>query len=384
MQTQYDVVIAGAGMAGLSAARALVSRWPDTRKILVVDPHLGCVRDKTISLWGDVPEWLKPELMHTWASLAVRFPGWSRSDSLGNQAYHAISAASFTRRALDRLRAAPNVDLVRSWAEVTLDEPDGAVLRVGSRTVRADHVLRGFGPKRATAPGRAPLLQHFGGWEITTPGPSFDPACATLMDFTVPQRDGPTFLYVLPFSPCRALVEYTVYSPTPLTRADYDAALADVLRKRVGTYQRVRGEYGVLPLHSTPGPRHHRVVDIGAGSGMIRPSTGYAFRRTLEQVEAVVQGLVTDGVPGARRRTALRHRVYDHLMLAALREQGPDGWRMFSRLFAHNPVGDVLRFMGEQTGAFEELRMFARLPLGPMLRGIVPAMRGGAGISAAA
>ena len=66
-----------------------------------------------------------------------------------------------------------------------------------------------------TRPPRAPagaMLQHFAGLEVEVDRPVFDPTTAVLMDFRVDQSHGMHFMYVLPFSPTRALLESTMFS----------------------------------------------------------------------------------------------------------------------------------------------------------------------------
>ena len=52
------------------------------------------------------------------------------------------------------------------------------------------------------------LLQHFKGWMIESSKPVFNLQQAILMDFRVDQKRGTTFIYVMPFSETKALVEY--------------------------------------------------------------------------------------------------------------------------------------------------------------------------------
>ena len=44
---------------------------------------------------------------------------------------------------------------------------------------------------------RYPVRQHFGGLEIQTETPIFDPQCFTMMDFRVEQQGGVSFVYIL-------------------------------------------------------------------------------------------------------------------------------------------------------------------------------------------
>ena len=69
------------------------------------------------------------------------------------------------------------------------------------------------------------LLQHFKGWVIETPNAQFNPSVATLMDFTVSQKEGTTFMYTMPTSTTTALVEYTLFTKNLLQTSEYENAL---------------------------------------------------------------------------------------------------------------------------------------------------------------
>ena len=58
-----------------------------------------------------------------------------------------------------------------------------------------------------------PLLkQHFIGWTIETENDFFDENKIRFMDFSIDQKDETRFMYILPFSKNKALVEYTFFS----------------------------------------------------------------------------------------------------------------------------------------------------------------------------
>ena len=50
-------------------------------------------------------------------------------------------------------------------------------------------------------------------------------------------------MYVLPFGPRRALVEYTLFSPQPLPRAEYEAPILGYLNQTLGL---ATGQYRVV------------------------------------------------------------------------------------------------------------------------------------------
>ena len=76
------------------------------------------------------------------------------------------------------------------------------------------------------------LQQHFLGWTITTPTPTFKADEIVFMDFDIPQKNTTQFMYILPFSPNKALVEYTLFSPQLLEKSAYEKALKEYLNQK--------------------------------------------------------------------------------------------------------------------------------------------------------
>ena len=93
------------------------------------------------------------------------------------------------------------------------------------------------------------------------------------MDFDVPQDRGIHFFYVLPYSPCEALVEATFFSSTPLVAAEYDAAIDRYLHVRFGVddYEVIGREQGRLPMFDARArPQASGIVPIGITGGACR------------------------------------------------------------------------------------------------------------------
>ena len=94
------------------------------------------------------------------------------------------------------------------------------------------------------------LLQHFKGWQIKTPEPTFDSQVATLMDFRTGQQHGTSFCYVLPLSDKEALIEYTLFTPTVLKDEQYDSELINYISNvlHLSNYEVTDTEFGVIPM----------------------------------------------------------------------------------------------------------------------------------------
>ena len=278
------------------------------------------------------------------------------------------------------LRAATDVALevvsgVRLAATVTALDDDGATVRVTTSAgqLRTGLVLDSVGVLGGVPPSPRAWMS-FSGCEIETDGPAFDRTSVRLMDFRVPQADGATFAYTLPWTADRALVELTRISadPTPTsTDRDLTAHLDRVLG--AGRYRVVRREAGVLPLAPrVRRPRTTRCLAIGAEAGLVRSSTGYGYARMRRDAACIAEQLRRGERPSGLRRSR-RHHVMDAIFLElATRDAGTLVYSL-ERLFARNPVDLVLRFLDEATLPGEEARLISSLPTSPFLAAAVAA-----------
>jgi len=158
--------------------------------------------------------------------------------------------------------------------------------------------------------------------------------------------------------------------PAAAARRDALAAyLHDVAH--TGDYRVLRTESAVLPLRAHPPTRHGRhIVAIGARGGMVKASTGYAYQRIQRDSAAVAASLTRHGHPFAVPPPRGRHRLLDAVLLQVLDRDPAQLELAFSRLFAANPAERVLRFLDEDTGLRDELRLIASLPPAPYLRAL--------------
>ncbi len=70
------------------------------------------------------------------------------------------------------------------------------------------------------------------------------------MDFRVGQEAGASFVYIMPFSASRALIEYTLFSKTLLKQDAYDKGLSDYISRFLPAvdYTVVEEESGSIPM----------------------------------------------------------------------------------------------------------------------------------------
>jgi lycopene beta-cyclase len=365
-RASYDLIVAGAGPAGLALLWALDGVGLGHLRVLLVDRLVRRGDDRTWCYWEAEAGPFEHLVAHRWHALDVHGPDAAapgRRLDIAPYAYKMIRGGDFFA-ALDAwLAGRPQVERRVGRVASIRTVGDRAVAEIDGEVVDAVWAFDATDVAEDVPDGYHRLLQHFLGWEVTTPDDRFDPQAATFMDFRVPQRDGTCFVYVLPTSRRTALVEHTVFSPSTWARAAYEAELRGYLGGVLGIagYDVGRTEYGVIPMTDRPFPvgRGPRVVTIGTAGGQTKPSTGFTFRRVVRHGRALAEALARTGRPHLRLPRWRRHAWMDAVLLRALATGRQDGAAFFSRLLDRNPPARVLAFLDEETRLHQEVALMA-------------------------
>jgi lycopene beta-cyclase len=229
-------------------------------------------------------------------------------------------------------------------------------------------VLDARGPEPAV---KAAGFQKFVGLELQldSDGPWKVPV---VMDATVPQLDGYRFVYVLPFTPRRVLVEDTVYADGPdLDGAAMEGRILDYAARHGARVLHVRRrESGVLPLPEATGPVRNDpepgALRIGYRGDFFHPVTGYSLplavrvARLLARAGTAVE--MARALADLSRRLAPQRRfgcLLNRLLFGAIR---PDArWTVLER-FYRLPEATIARFYGSRASAFDRLRLLVGRP----------------------
>ncbi len=376
----YDHVIVGAGVSGVLLARRLLasadaSARSGSPRVLLVDPQPATDKPMTLALWAAGPTALDAWTIGSWDALTVVGHGTgAQRVPLGEWRYTALDWRAARSDLLAGLSTDPRLTLLPGAVSGVRDGIDDGAVQVAGRWIRGSWVYDSrppdIAPWRTARRGRAVrLLQVFRGAWVESDSAGVDRDAATLLDFA--GNDGPDlgFSYVLPVAATRAMVM--------AVRVGADPAPPDPLpavRRKLGDrgWRVVAEEGGVTPLVTPPRPRAgNRVLRIGARGGRVRPSTGYALTRILDDTEAIAASLERHGHPFASPPDSRRQRVMDSLWLHAQATERAALEHAYLALFKRAPVDVVLRFLDGQAGPADAARIVAAVPPLPFLRAAV-------------
>jgi lycopene beta-cyclase len=370
--TNYDLILVGCGLANGLIAWRLRQLRPALR-LLVLEAEASPGGNHTWSFQASdlSPEqlaWVDPLIGARWEGYEVRFPELMRELA---SPYCSIFSAHFAERITADLGSC-----LRTRTQVRALAPTWVELDTGER-LEAQAVIDGRGV--AQSPHIALGYQAFLGQEVRLSAPH-GLTRPILMDATVSQGEGYRFVYTLPFSADRLLIEDTHYIDTPSVDPlrlrghiqEYAAAqgwtLAEVLRE----------EQGILPI--TLAGNFSRFWEAtgqqpcsGLRAGLFHATTGYSLPHAVRLAELITATDSLQAGPLHRlvRRQAeqeWRRQSFFRLLnrMLFLAGEPENRWQVMQRFYGL-PARLIQRFYAGRLTAPDKLRILTGKPPVPVL-----------------
>lgn len=391
--TRADFVFAGAGLSGLSLALEMVQQpFFQDKTWILLDRDDKNSNDRTWCFWATEQEPLPPVVYKKWEKCVFYASDLTKNMQIAPYQYHMVRGIDFYQWAFDTLSKYPQVTRVKAHI-LEIDAENGRVqtdvgifeaemvfnsaqYSVNQKQHTVDGARWTSQPEPPSLPLDSPytfLLQHFKGWTIECSSPAFDSEAVTFMDYRLEQHGETRFVYVLPLSEIRALVEFTVFSPTLCTPETYDTELRRYISEvlNIQDFRVEETEFGVIPMTDLPLPVRAggRIWNIGTAGGMVKASSGYAFLRTQRMIRRFVADWVQNSQPNAQKlRSAPLYQALDSIMLRVLKNGSVSGKTFFTMLFQKLPAKLVFRFLDEDASFREVLRILSAPPTWPFFR----------------
>ena len=371
--TLYHYAIIGAGAAGIHLALAMRNdAYFNDKQILIVEKSTKSSNDRTWCFWESGTGPWDELLHHSWGAGHFHSSKGSQPLQMEDYRYKMLRAIDFYEHAKKEIAKAPNFH----WVQDSIDAVTvGEYCHLeGRQAYHARHVFDSrIDPAfHSNTDGYTRILQHFKGWIIETEEDIFDPDQFTMMDFRLKWRDSTSFTYVLPISPRRAMVEFTLFTSQLIEDEGYDQMLRKYLKQffDLDQFKIVETEYGIIPMSDYPFHKHHQnaLTKIGTAGGWVRPSTGYSFKNGAKYAQQIIQNIKAGKNPSQNIATN-RFRIYDAILLNILKNKNHLGEEIFHSMFKKNSTTQIFKFLGEDSSLLEELKIISSFKWAPFLQG---------------
>ena len=370
---KYDYIIAGSGCAGLSLLYSLLqSPSLQYKSILVIDQAQKKNNDRTWCFWEKTPGLFESIVHAKWNTLEFLSTDFKKELDLESYTYKMILGLDFYNFVLNYAQKFENVTFLQETITAIDSGTESAVITTQENSYTARYIFNSTNVFNPEITEQNSLLQHFKGWVIQSEKPVFNPKVGRLMDFSVSQKQGATFMYVLPTSTTKALVEYTLFSPRVLEKETYVTALKKYIKEdlKIDNYTIEHEEFGVIPMSLAKFEKTSKpnVINLGTSGGFTKASSGYTFQFIQKNVAEIVNNLEVGKRPNPS--TAFKDKVYqwyDRTLLDVLLTKKLTGKEVFTKIFQKIPAKKILAFLGNESTLVEDISIMKSLPLKPFL-----------------
>ena len=363
--SDFDFAIIGSGLAGLQLAlRFAEEKEFKFKKIALINPVEKNKNDRTWCFWEKGSGRWDSILHKKWGKGEIFAQDEKVDLELSPYTYKMIRGIDFYEYCFEKINSAHNIQFIQD--EIKSVKQQEKLLVEGKEGNYAAHKI---------FDSRIPLdffqednftriVQHFKGYRIKTEKPLFDDTKFRMMDYRLKYKDSTSFIYILPFSETKALVEFTFFTPFMVEEKVYD----ERLKKYISDYLKVENytieetEQGKIPMTDFPfwDYSSKNWIKIGTAAGWVKASSGYAFKNTENKIKKLVENLKREK-ENPTPVSAKRFRWYDSVFLKVLEQNNEIGEWLFHRFYKKHKPQKLFRFLDEESTVLEELQIIASL-----------------------
>lgn len=364
----YDFLFIGLGAANCLILNQLFEKnLLENKKIAIIEPDVENIINRTFCFWAEKSELQHLELTnfieYHWDNIQIN--NWTEQSLKPLGYYHIPGIIIF-----EKVQSILDVINVTIFDCGYLGSPVSKgyfqKINIKEENVQSKIVFDNRPPKLSLPEKNESILwQSFLGWFIKTDKNHFDNSTATLMDFDLPQDDVCQFIYVLPFKPNYALIEITRFGKDKISTKDAESILKKYLSKKNIKYTINKTENGCIPMSTAQidtTENQLNYIATGGRAGMLKPSTGYAFKSMAEHALNITESLINNKEVEKPIKNK-RFQFYDRLLLKILENQPYEGKNIFNTLFKKIRTTEVLNFLEEKSTLRLEMKIFSKMPL---------------------
>jgi lycopene beta-cyclase len=368
MNKHYNLAILGGGCAGLSLAMRLAEAGLTTPSTLVLEKNANYTNDRTWCFWDEENPELKNWADHSWLNFEIKNGIKTFTKNCRNNAYLMLSAQTFYERSLAKIAEnKQGVTMLTNQDILEVTKIHNQTWRIITATgiYTADKVVD-TRPNKQIKDEDSLLWQSFIGFEVEASRDTFDAHTFVLMDFDTTFSEGLGFVYVIPYSANRALIEYTIFAGQSFTNNQLREYIKPALLKYLKDieYKILRTEYGKLPMgnkkiNKTNDPSY---IYAGLYAGAARPSSGYAFQRIQRWAKNCAHALISHQLLTAPEKDPWILASMDDFFLNVLKSNPQFSIALFYNFFLRCETPTVIRFLSDHASILDYLFIIASMP----------------------
>ena len=369
MKNEYDFIVIGAGLSSLMFLSKMISN-KSKLSILVLEQKRSIARNQTFCVWEgpgliNIEKEFKLKAKHRWNKILIENNRKKIKKDI--HPYHYVCHDGHTTLKKLSRQIKGKVKILYATKVTGVHEIDKKIQVNSSEGNFCSKYIVDSRPKIEKNEIKSAYIQQaFIGSEIEVKSNYFNKYEATIMSFSKNKKET-EFIYQLPFTKKRALVETTLFSKSPDLKKLQQKHTRNL--KKYGDYKILKGERGIIPMALIEAKKNKRIMKVGMAAGMVRASSGYSMRK------------IANWVLGHKGKTLKKNNLlsfsyspnplldfFDKIFLAVLKNHPNKSPNLFFNLFEKTSHKSLIKFLSDKPSWKDNLNVVLSMPKKLMLK----------------
>ena len=366
MNQHFDLVIIGGGCAGLSLAYQLSQFGENCPRTLIIEERADYINDRTWCFW-DLQDPIHKDLApYAWKKFIIKNNHRTHEHSCQETPYLMLPSDIFYKNIISAIKLNTKIQLLTGEKLVgEVIKKDTWQIATSTFTATGTNVVD-TRPTKTMTKKDSLMWQSFVGYEVELDSPLFMEDQLVLMDFDSSFKEGLAFIYFLPTSKTKALIEYTVFSEDLFVAEQLTARLLEKIGEYTQntSYKILRKEAAILPMGNKEIEQKEDPTYLFAGlfAGGARPSSGYAFQRIQTWAKECALELKNNHQLKKFKKDSWIQKWMDLLFIIVIKKNPSIGAKVFENLFKNCEAKTVAYFMSDHSSLWGKLKIVSALP----------------------
>ena len=361
MKSEYDLIIIGAGCAGLSLAHRLIGT---NYKVCILESSADInLKNKLWSFWDTYKTPYQDIIKKEWKSLVIKNENSLVDINCKKYKYKSLDSRVFNNFVLNLINKNDNIDIITSSKVESLSQGNtNVIVKTQDLELKCKHVFDSR-PENI----KVFMWQQFFGAYVETEKDIFDDEKAIFMEFSRVE-DKFHFIYLLPFSKREALIESTYFSQKKEEQYLDKKYIEEYMREKYNQpdFQICKTEYGSIPMDTDiKNSSTKNITKIGSFSGTTRASTGYTFINIQKQVDNIIKHLpdiISKKSKIKKNYHSFLLRKMDKVFLEIVKQEPRQMKKALIQLFSSNNHDAQIRFLSDIPSIIDIVKILILLP----------------------
>jgi lycopene beta-cyclase len=352
------------------------------KTILILEPSTKTNNDKTYCFWSfkedPIIQDLSCIISRNFESIKINN---STTQIIEEQPYYYIRSIDLYNHTLDQVNR-EKITIVREGVTEVNENNELYSIHTSDNNFFTQFIFDSRPPLLKNLNSQEIYInQSFFGLHVKCENAVFQKEAFEMMNFNVEQNGATQFFYVIPFSSDEALVELTRFGVQKIDLNYASDLLKEYIFNEFGPYKIIADETGCIPMTTYKHEPSEKkgILFTGMSANLIKPSTGYGFKNMYSFAQKVSERISKnqyDQFNTINLNYKKRFQFYDTLLLIILLKWPQQGKKIFTQLYKRQSATRIFTFLDEKTTFFDELRIFASLPIIPFLKAVYVFLKG--------